>query len=76
VGGFIAIMQLSISASSLAGCGKGGLAKKLVIFCRKSLTGDLMESSTIIKFDNFLYAVSENRQSAETDAVRVVEDLL
>jgi hypothetical protein len=76
VGGLIAIIQGGVNAPSLAACGKGGLAKKLVIFCRKGLTGGSVKRSTIINLDNFLCAVSENCQSAETDAVRVVEDLL
>jgi hypothetical protein len=73
---FIAITQASANAPSLAVCGKGGLAKKLVIFGGKSLTEVSVVSSTITYLDNSLCAVSENCQSAETDAARVVEDLL
>jgi hypothetical protein len=76
VGGCIAIIQGGVNAPSLAVCAKGGFTKKLVIFCGKSLTEDSVVSSTIMNLDNSLCAVSENCQSAEIDAVRVVEDLL
>jgi len=59
-------MNCGANAPSLAVCGKGSLAKKLVILAERGLTEVSVASSTITNFDNSSCAVSRNCQSAET----------